>query len=82
MKKVTIEELSQVTRSISAGEEFIYVDGFGKQHNIKVEKLGNERDEYYCKLCAFSNDSCCLVSCSKLDRDNKDDVYFVEQTKT
>ena len=78
MKKVEIEELSQITRSISAGEEFVYVDGFGRARNIKVNKLGNESDEYYCKLCAFGKECCGLVNCTRLDRDNKDDVYFTE----
>ena len=77
-----MEELSQVTRSISAGEKFIYVDGFGKPRNIKVNKLGKERYEYYCKLCAFNEECCGLVNCCRLDRDNKDDIYFVEEAKT
>lgn len=78
MKKVAIEGLEQITRSISAGDEFIYVDGFGKPRNIKVKKCGNEVYEHYCRLCAFNQECCGVVNCSGIDRDNEDDVYFTE----
>lgn len=78
MKTITFDTLSE-TKTIKAGETFIYVDCLGVQHKViakKVETLGD------CRSCVFDNDACCLVNCARSGRESKDDVYFVEQTKT
>ena len=77
MKTLTINELTE-TEKIKVGETFIYVDGFNKEHKIKAQSMEFLTNEEACKRCAFSGDSCCLVSCSLWDRENKDNVYFEE----
>lgn len=67
----TIEE----TDKIKAGETFIYVDCLDVQHKVIAK---NVRTLVDCKSCVFNNDACCLVKCSKSDRESKDDVYFEE----
>lgn len=78
MKKLYFDTLAE-TGKIKAGETFIYVDCLDVQHKViakKVETLGD------CRSCVFDNDACCLVNCARSGRESKDDVYFVEQTKT
>lgn len=77
MKTLTINELTE-TEKIKVGETFIYVDGFNKEHKIKAQSMEFLTNEEACKRCAFSGDSCCLVSCSLWDRENKGNVYFEE----
>lgn len=78
MKKLYFDTLAE-TGKIKAGETFIYVDCLDVQHKViakKVETLGD------CRSCVFDNDACCLVNCARSGRESKDDVYFMEQTKT
>lgn len=77
MKTLTFEDLSE-TKTIKEGEAFIYEDCLDVRHVLiakKVETLGNSEA---CRKCVFNNDACCLVNCSKPDRESEDDVYFVE----
>lgn len=74
----TIEE----TGKIKAGETFMFVDCLDVQHKVIAKKVGTLGDLEACRSCVFNDDACCLVNCSKSDRESKDDVYFVEQTKT
>lgn len=77
MKTLTIDELEE-TEEIKVGETFIYVDGFNKEHKIKVQPMKHLTIEETCKKCAFNGDSCCLVACSSFDRQDEKDVYFEE----
>lgn len=79
MKILTVDELTE-TEVIKAGETFIYVDGFNKGHKIKVQPMKSLTVEETCKKCAFNGDSCCLVVCSSLERQDDKDVYFEELT--
>lgn len=77
MKILTVDELTE-TEEIKAGETFIYVDGFNKEHKIKVQPMRSMTVEETCKKCAFNNDSCCLAVCSSVERQDDKDVYFEE----
>ena len=77
MKILTVDELTE-TEEIKVGETFIYVDGFNKGHKIKVQLMKSLTIEEACKKCAFNGDSCCLVVCSSLERQDDKDVYFDE----
>lgn len=76
MKMLTVDELTE-TEEIKEGETFIYVDGFNKEHKIKVQPMKHLTIEETCKKCAFNGDSCCLA-CSSFDRQDEKDVYFEE----
>ena len=77
MKTLTIDILTE-TEEMKGGETFIYVDGFNKEHKIKVQPMKHLTIEETCKKCAFNGDSCCLVACSSFDRQDEEDVYFEE----
>lgn len=79
MKTLTVETLKE-TDKIKAGEIFIYVDGFNKKHKVEVKHLGILSEEEACKRCIFKNDSCCLVSCTGLERESEEEVYYEELT--
>lgn len=77
MKTLDFDTIAE-TDKIKAGETFMYVDCLDVQHKViakKVKTLGNSEA---CRRCVFNNDACCLVNCSKPDRESEDDVYFVE----
>lgn len=77
MKTLDFDTIAE-TDKIKAEETFIYVDCLDVQHKViakKVKTLGNSEA---CRRCVFNNDACCLVNCSKPDRESEDDVYFVE----
>jgi hypothetical protein len=79
MKKIDFDTIEE-TGKIKAGKTFIFVDCLDVQHKViakKVRKIGNWEA---CRNCVFNSDVCCLVNCSKSDRESKDDVYFVELT--
>lgn len=48
MKTLTIDELEE-TEEIKVGETFIYVDGFNKEHKIKVQPMKHLTIEETCK---------------------------------
>ncbi|WP_440452133.1 hypothetical protein [Ruminococcus intestinalis] len=77
MKTLTVDELTE-TKGIKEGETFIYVDGFNKEHKVKVKPMESLTVEETCKRCAFNEDSCCLVACASCDRQDEEDVYFEE----
>lgn len=77
MKTLTIQTLNE-TKRIKAGETFIYVDDFDKQHKIIAKPVGVLNISEACGGCVFNNDACCSVDCSKAYRESKDDVYFEE----
>lgn len=75
MKTLDFDTITE-TKTIKEGEAFIYEDCLDVQHVViakKVETLGNSEA---CRKCVFNNDACYLVSCSKTDRESKDDVYY------
>lgn len=79
MKTLTFDDLSE-TKTIKAGETFIYVDCLDVQHKIIAKKVETLNCSEACGRCVFNNDACCLVNCLKSDRESKDDVYYEELT--
>lgn len=76
---LTFDTLKE-TEKIKAGETFIYIDGFNKKHKVEVKRLEILPEEEACKRCVFNNDSCCRVSCTGLDRESEEEVYYEELT--
>lgn len=79
MKTLTFGDLSE-TKTIKAGETFIYVDCLDVQHKIIAKKVETLSGSEECGRCVFNNDGCYLVNCSKQNRESKDDIYFEELT--
>lgn len=77
MKTLTIDNLSE-TKTIKAGETFIYVDGRNKRHKVRAREVIGLTGDQACKMCIFRKNVCGYVSCLIREREIKDEVYYEE----